>query len=184
MSLLLLALFCAIVFLVENLKNRRRSRSMNGFIQSGNMVDSAHIDWPADARQPFHPKLVVVPSKKIRVLLVDDHEIIRRGIAGLLKVEPDLEVIGEASNGEAGVDLARNMRPDVVLMDICMPGMDGVQATRVIHNELPEIRVIGLSILEQPEDADAIREAGAVSYLTKGGSSSNTMISVIRACAA
>jgi DNA-binding NarL/FixJ family response regulator len=118
--------------------------------------------------------------KKIRVLLVDDHEIVRRGLAGLLKSQPDLEIAGEASNGESAVFLARNIRPDVVLMDIRMPGMDGIQATRIIHRELPETRVIALSVMVRAEGAEVMREAGAVFYLTKAGPP-DAMISAIRA---
>jgi len=118
--------------------------------------------------------------KKIQVILVDDHTVIRQGIVSLLKVAPDVEIVGEAANGEAAVELARTVRPDVILMDVCMPGMDGVQATRLIHDEMPQVRVIGLSMFEEAEMAFLMREAGAVGYLSKNGPS-DAMISAIRA---
>lgn len=118
--------------------------------------------------------------RKIQVILVDDHTVIRQGIVSLLKVAPDVEIVGEAADGEAAVELARTVRPDVILMDVCMPGMDGVQATRLIHDEMPQVRVIGLSMFEEAEMAFLMREAGAVGYLSKNGPS-DAMISAIRA---
>jgi len=121
-------------------------------------------------------------GKRIHVLLVDDHTVIRQGIIALLKRESDLEIVGEACNGESAVELARAVQPDVVLMDIYMPGMGGVQATRLIHDQSPHVRVIGLSMLEEREMALLMHEAGAVGYLTKNGPS-EALISAIRACA-
>ena len=120
-------------------------------------------------------------GKKIRILLVDDHVVVRQGLAGLLRVTPDFEVVGEASDGEGAVSLARQIRPDVVLMDISMPGMDGIQATRIIHAEMPEVRVIGLSMFEEGEQAAAMRQAGAHGYQTKSGPS-DALIAAIRSC--
>jgi PAS domain S-box-containing protein len=120
-------------------------------------------------------------STKIRVVLVDDHLVMRQGLASLLSVEPDILVAGEASDGKSAVDLIRNTKPAVVLMDISMPGMDGIQATRIIHNEFPEIRVIGLSMFQEGEQQAAMREAGAVDYLTKTGPS-EALINSIRTC--
>ena len=120
-------------------------------------------------------------EKRIGVILVDDHMVMRQGLAGLLRAEPDIEIIGEASDGQSAIDLTRELRPDVVLMDISMPGMDGIQATRSIHKELPEIRIIGLSMLQEGEQQAAMLEAGAVNYLTKTGPS-EALIDAIRAC--
>ena len=106
---------------------------------------------------------------KIRLLLVDDHMIIRKGLAGLLSQEPDLEIVAEASDGEQAVELARQLRPDAVIMDVVMPRMNGIEATRIITSELPETRVIGLSMYVEADRAEAMREAGAIDYLTKGG---------------
>jgi signal transduction histidine kinase/AmiR/NasT family two-component response regulator len=116
---------------------------------------------------------------KIRIILVDDHLVMRQGLAGLLRAEPDLEIVGEASDGESAITVIREIEPDVVLMDISMPRTNGVQATRIIHSELPEVRVIGLSMFEEDEQAAAMREAGAVGFVTKSGPS-EVLISAIR----
>jgi DNA-binding NarL/FixJ family response regulator len=120
-------------------------------------------------------------EKKIRVILVDDHMVMRQGLAGLLRAEPDIEIIGEASDGQSAIELIQELRPDVVIMDISMPGMDGIQATRIIHKELPEIRIIGLSMFQEGEQQAAMREAGAVTYLTKTGPA-EALIETIRDC--
>jgi len=108
----------------------------------------------------------------IRILLVDDHSIVREGFRMLLESKPDMEVVGEASDGAEGVAMARELRPDVVLMDFSMPGMNGVEATRRIREEAPEARVIGLSMYEESERAAAMINAGASAYLDKTGKQS------------
>jgi PAS domain S-box-containing protein len=118
---------------------------------------------------------------KIRIALVDDHIVVRQGLAGLLRAEPDIEIIGEASDGQSAIELIHDLRPDVVLMDINMPGMDGIQATRIIHKELPEVRIIGLSMFQEGEQQAAMQEAGAAEYLSKSGPS-EALIKAIRAC--
>jgi DNA-binding NarL/FixJ family response regulator len=85
---------------------------------------------------------------KIRIMLVDDHEIVRNGVANLIRREPDFQIVGEASDGESAVDLAREIRPDAILMDINLPGMDGIQATRIICDELKDVRIIGFSVYD------------------------------------
>jgi PAS domain S-box-containing protein len=117
---------------------------------------------------------------RIRILLVDDHMVMRQGLSGLLRSEVDFEIAGEASDGESAIRLAREILPDVVLMDINMPGMDGIEATRIIHEEFPEIRIIGLSMFHEGEQRAAMREAGAVDYLTKTGPS-EALFEAIRA---
>jgi signal transduction histidine kinase/CheY-like chemotaxis protein len=117
---------------------------------------------------------------KIRIVLVDDHEVVRQGVADLLNKEPDFEIAGEACDGASAVNLVREIRPDVVLMDINMPGMDGIQVTRTICKEFSGISVIGFSIGEEAEER-AILEAGAVAYFPKSRSS-NDLIKVIRSC--
>jgi len=106
---------------------------------------------------------------------------VREGLAGLLRGEPDFEDAGEASDGRTGLKLIRKLRPDVVLMDINMPGMDGIEATRLLHRDMPEVSVIGLSTFEESGPAAAIRKAGAVGYVTKSGGSQK-LIEAIRAC--
>jgi len=122
-----------------------------------------------------------VEAKKIRVLLADDHVVMRQGLSRLLRGEPDMEVVGEAADGETAVGLIRELLPDVVLMDINMPGMGGIEAVRVIHKELPGIHIIGLSMFQADERADAMRKAGAVDYIAKSGPS-DAVIAAIRDC--
>ena len=103
----------------------------------------------------------------IQILIVDDHSVVRQGLRMFLSLDPDLEIAGEARNGAEGVQLARQLRPDVVLMDLLMPVMDGVTATMTIRREMPEIEVIALtSVLEDDSIYGAIR-AGAIGYLLK-----------------
>jgi CheY-like chemotaxis protein/anti-sigma regulatory factor (Ser/Thr protein kinase) len=118
-------------------------------------------------------------GRRIRVLLADDHTVVRQGIANLLRDQPDIEVIGEAADGQEAVGLAARLLPDVVLMDMSMPKQNGVEATRSIHNDWPEIRIVGLSMFEEAERAQAMRDAGAVDYITKSGPAED-LISAIR----
>jgi CheY-like chemotaxis protein len=120
---------------------------------------------------------IVVPAappppvaRRLRVLIADDHALVRRGFATLLAGEPDLEVVGEADNGQRAIELTRQVTPDVILMDISMPVLNGIDATRAIHAESPGIRVIGLSMFDDPEQPEAMRQAGAVRYLSKNES--------------
>jgi two-component system, NarL family, response regulator LiaR len=103
----------------------------------------------------------------IRVLIVDDHSVVREGLRMLLARDPELEVVGEAANGAEAIEQARELRPDVVVMDLLMPVLDGIAATRAIRTELPEIEVLALtSVLENASVVEAIR-AGAIGYLFK-----------------
>lgn len=108
---------------------------------------------------------------RIRILLADDHKILREGLAGLLRDQPDFEVVSEASDGQMAVELARETEPDVIIMDVSMPRLNGVEATRIIAAEMPQVRVIGLSMHAQEDMAGAMRRAGAVGYVTKGAPS-------------
>jgi len=119
----------------------------------------------------------------IRVLIADDHSVVRHGLRMFLELDPELEIVGEAANGVEALDLAREHEPDVVLMDLLMPEMDGVAATEAIRNELPNTEVIALtSVLEDQAIFDAIR-AGAISYLLKD-TKSDKLREAIRAAAA
>jgi two-component system, NarL family, response regulator LiaR len=103
----------------------------------------------------------------IRVLIVDDHSVVREGLRMFLVRDPDLEVVGEAADGAEALEQARQMRPDVVVMDLLMPVMDGIAATHSIRRELPETEVLALtSVLESASVVEAIR-AGAIGYLLK-----------------
>ena len=103
-----------------------------------------------------------------KVLLVDDQEIFVRSVQALLETSPDIEVVGHAWNGEVALQLAAELSPDVVLMDIDMPVMDGVEATRRLSEQLPEISVLILSGIHEPERVEGALEAGAVAFLPKG----------------
>ena len=106
-------------------------------------------------------------EQTISVLLTDDHQVVRQGIRMVLDLDPDLEVVGEASNGEEALHQARRLKPDVVLMDLVMPVMDGVKATGEIRRELPDTEVVALtSVLEDASVTGAVK-AGAIGYLLK-----------------
>ena len=103
----------------------------------------------------------------IRVLITDDHGVVRQGLRMFLSLDGDLEVVGEARDGEEALRLAHRLEPDVVLMDLLMPGMDGIEATRAIKTGLPDVEVVALtSVLEDASVANAVK-AGAVGYLLK-----------------
>lgn len=106
-------------------------------------------------------------SKPIRVLLVDDHAVVRSGLAGFLLAFDDLKLVGEAASGEEAVSLCRQVQPDVVLMDLMMPGMDGAEATRAIRERCPDIKVIVLTSFQEEELVQRALQAGAISYLLK-----------------
>lgn len=103
----------------------------------------------------------------IRVLLSDDHRIVREGLRTLLEKESDLEVVGEAEDGYSTVELARKLRPQVVVMDITMPGLNGIEATRRITEEVPAVKVLALSMHVDPRFVERILKAGATGYLPK-----------------
>jgi DNA-binding NarL/FixJ family response regulator len=103
----------------------------------------------------------------VRVLLADDHQILRDGVRRGLESAGE-EVVGEADNGEQALELVRETRPDIVLMDLSMPVLDGVTATRRITDEFPEVRVVVLTMHDDPARTRAALEAGAIAYLSKG----------------
>ena len=106
-------------------------------------------------------------AKRIRVLIVDDHDMLREGLASFLRAYPDLERVGEAANGSDAIRLCRDLQPDVVLMDLIMPEMDGVAAIQAIHQQWPEIRIIALSSFGEDKLVKSALRAGATSYLLK-----------------
>ncbi|MDX1689073.1 MAG: response regulator transcription factor [Candidatus Promineifilaceae bacterium] len=119
----------------------------------------------------------------INVLLVDDHSVVRQGLRMFLELDPELEVVGEARDGAEAVRRARQLQPDVVLMDLLMPEMDGIEATTMIRREMPDIEVIALtSVLEDEKVYSAIR-AGAIGYLLKN-TEADELCRAIKAAAA
>ncbi len=103
----------------------------------------------------------------IKVLLVDDHALFRKGVASALALQRDIEVVGEASNGQEALTKARELMPDVILMDISMPGMDGLEATRRIKAEVPHVRIIILTVAEEDKSLFEAIKSGAHGYLLK-----------------
>lgn len=119
----------------------------------------------------------------IRVLIADDHGVVRQGLRMFLALDPELEVVGEAVDGATAVELTRLLKPDVVLMDILMPGMDGIAATTIIRQQTPDTEVIALtSVLEDSWVIGAVR-AGAIGYLLKD-TQADQLCRVIRSAAA
>lgn len=152
-----------------------------GFDPSGLRITLAVLLPTADqpAATPALPQLTASPltapspdpgsPQTIRILLVDDHQVVRQALVQLLRAEPDLAVVGEAGTGTEAVALARQLVPDVVLMDINMPEMNGIEATRAIHAAFPAMRVIGLSMFDRGDQQAAMQDAGAVAYVSKAG---------------
>ncbi|MCM3489396.1 response regulator transcription factor [Alkalihalophilus marmarensis] len=106
----------------------------------------------------------------VKVLLVDDHEMVRMGMSAFLETQPDIEVIGQASNGLEGVEMTRRLEPDVIVMDLVMEKMDGIEATRTIMKDRPLCKVIVLTSFIDDEKVYPVIEAGAFSYLLKTSS--------------
>ncbi len=102
-----------------------------------------------------------------RVLIVDDHEVIRRGVQSILSVHPEWKLCGEADNGQDAVRLATTLLPEVVIMDVSMPGMNGLEAARQIHASIPEIKVLLLTLHSSPEFVRCAFQAGARGYVLK-----------------
>ena len=111
--------------------------------------------------------MTVLPSHTIRVMLVDDHTMVRKGLSLFLKAYDDLELVGEAENGTVSIQLCGEIMPDVVLMDMAMPDMDGVTATRTICQKFPQVQVIALTSFKEGDLVRNALEAGAIGYLLK-----------------
>jgi len=123
-------------------------------------------------------------SNKIRVVLVDDHAILREGLASLLQRYTDIEVVGEAEDGQAAIEVAHLLHPDVIVMDLSMPRLNGIEATRKIVAELPGVRVVGLSMHEEEYGMSAMRRAGAVQCVIKAGPPDDLVTAIRRASVA
>src|SRR5690348_17038257 len=111
-------------------------------------------------------------AQRARLLVADDHELARAGLIAMLSTEPSLEVVGEASNGREAVTRCRLLHPDLVLMDVRMPEMDGLEATRIIKEATPDVSVIIVTMNEDPEYLLEAVKDGAAGYLLKGSTKS------------
>ena len=109
----------------------------------------------------------MMASDKMRVLLADDHSLFRKGLASLISDRDDMDVVGEAENGNEAVRITRDMMPDLVLMDVHMPGGDGVEAAKTIKKEMPQVKVVMLTVSDTDEDLFAAIKNGADGYLLK-----------------
>jgi len=146
----------------------------------------AHADGPAEVppvagREADKGRSPNGTACTIRLLFVDDHQIVRESLANLLSTYAGIHVVGQADNGREAVECVGPLRPDVVVMDVSMPIMDGVEATRIIKQRWPHIKVIGLSMFDESERGARIREAGADAYVSKSGPPEQ-LIEAIHAC--
>jgi len=123
--------------------------------------------------------MTITSPKPIRVMIVDDHTMVRRGLATILKVFDDLQLAGEAESGEVAVQLCAEILPDVILMDMVLPKMDGAMATRAIREQFPQVQVIALTSFKEGELIKNALEAGAIGYLLKDVSA-NDLVRAIR----
>jgi CheY-like chemotaxis protein len=158
---------------VELLKGRMKIRSAPG---RGSTVfiavprseqELARPPAGAEGTAPEATELHAEAPTRLRILLADDHEITREGLLALLQDEHSVEVVGEAANGREAVALAEELEPDVVVMDVSMPLMDGDEATRQIKAHRPQTRVIALSMYDEPAMMEQMHQAGAESYVIK-----------------
>lgn len=117
----------------------------------------------------------------IRVLLVDDQAIVRRALRARFHLEPDLEVVGEASTGSEALTLAKTLTPDVVLMDIQMPDMDGIEATAVLRRAVPQSVVVILSIQDDAQTRERAKAAGAIAFVEKRGATDSLLTAIRQA---
>jgi CheY-like chemotaxis protein len=151
-------------------------------LKLGEAVQAPPSDQPAVGEVPAVSGPAPFPSSEgIRVLFADDHRVLRQGLIKLLAGQPGIQVVGEAANGREALKLVRQLRPDVVVMDITMPVMDGIEATRRIKAEVPAVHVIGLSVVEEVEADRRMRQAGAEAFVSKSASSSELLKAIYQA---
>jgi CheY-like chemotaxis protein len=134
-------------------------------------VDAAIYEQPQTRHAPgIEPPL--------RLLLADDHRVMRQALAMLLNEEADLEVVAEADNGKHAIELVQRFHPDVIIMDVSMPVMDGVSATRIIKRDWPNVRIVGLSMFGREDLARDMFAAGAEAYLSKSDPSEQLLAAI------
>jgi NarL family two-component system response regulator LiaR len=117
-------------------------------------------------------------AAKIRVMIVDDHAVVRSGLGAFFSIVPDLELVGEAENGDEALARCGRLKPDVVLMDLMMPGTDGVTATRLIRQQHPSVQVIALTSFQEDELVQGALQAGAIGYLMKNVSAHELAVAI------
>lgn len=158
------------------LKDRGMNGERSGAASQWSIGDAVNGLAPHDPRQTYQDAAgskaerassLGPEASRIRVLLVDDHSMIREGLKTILMGYPDIDIVGEAANGVEAVALTRAHQPAIVIMDVTMPKMDGIEATRLIKEEWPDVRVIGLSVHSAPQVGTSMRQAGASDVLTK-----------------
>ena len=143
---------------------------------------SGRVSAPSASDGPASTVRQEANDGRVRVLLVDDHKVLREGLAGLLEQQNDIRVVGQASDGEQALEAIAQLHPDVVVMDITMPRMDGIEATRRATARWPHLAVIGLSMHSEATMSETMRQAGACHFLTKGGPVED-VVAAIRQCA-
>jgi DNA-binding NarL/FixJ family response regulator len=126
------------------------------------------IEKPGPAPATRASQSASLLRRPLRVLIADDHRIVRAGLVALLATSTEIEVVGQASDGLEAIELSGRLAPDVVLMDVTMPRLNGIDATRRLHRQQPHVRVIGLSMHDSREIFDAMIQAGASGFVTKG----------------
>jgi DNA-binding NarL/FixJ family response regulator len=134
------------------------------------------------ASRPYAQRGIAMSNETIRIILVDDHAMVREGLRLLLRTAPDIAVIGEAENGKSAVDLARRLTPDLMVLDLDMPGGDGLSSVRELKQALPTVQVLILTVHSEQERLLPLLEAGARGYLTKEAASSD-LVEAIRVVA-
>lgn len=148
-----------------------------GMPRLGSQADKSRMGGHTEGHRGSEPV-----ETQIRVLLADDHRMMREGLSSVINAQPDMTVVGEASDGMTAIELAKRLQPSVILMDINMPQVNGIEATKKIKTEWPEIQVVGLTFLKEDKMRKLMNEAGACAFLSKG-ESFDTLSSTIREAA-
>jgi CheY-like chemotaxis protein/two-component sensor histidine kinase len=179
---------------VEFLGGHMRIRSKPGGGSSFELSVPDHSDWEGDGKDSTDQMERTAGGEeeaggagaepperaRIRVLLVDDHEVMRQGLATLLDDLEDIEVVGHAGDGREAIECAERLRPDVVIMDLAMPVMDGVMATQELKSRMPDVQIIGLSMFDEEEMGRRMLAAGAEAFLSKTGPSEQLIAAIRR----